>query len=107
MKNFIGSFCLVLAVAAFVPMAHAQQGQLDSTDGEVRRLVDQALRDRFSAGDQDAAIISQDGQVTGLSGALTGEEEEKKVRYKYDKKKGIFEEAELPPRTFNNIPYPY
>lgn len=109
MKKFFGCLCMGLALAGFAPVAYSQtsEGQFAGDNAQVRQLVDQALKDRFSAGDQDAAIVSSDGQVTGLSGTLTGEDDKKDVKYRYEKRKGAFQKEELPARTFNNIPYPY
>ncbi|GEM_PF-4408124 len=115
MRRFVGYACFALALVTYVPVAFAQAEtplvttaqQQSMSDEQLRRAVNSALRDRFTAGDQDATIIGADGQVINLSGALGEEEEEEKKKFVYEKPKGAFDEKILPVRVFNNIPYPY
>ncbi len=119
MKYLMKSVCFLFVLTAFVPLSYAQSGndeipgniqllQADDfggdhdhdqglSDAEIRSIVEKSIGDQVFSGNAATVTTTVPGQ----------DDSEVKKTFRYQKKKGAFDRSELPPRTFNNIPYPY
>jgi len=108
MKICIRLLSFLFVLTAFIPAVYAQDSIVQNSNGGIsQEQMNQAVNDYFKnypypvAGGYGAPVV----------GSIPGTEEETAEggkAYRYDKKKGgPFYGVELPPRSFNNITYPY
>lgn len=110
MKNYMGfvGLCGILVLAAYAPDAKAQSTVIsyndnqntgmetgEVQDNEIQRAVDSALEDYYKNRGGEEVVTEDDNQPKA------------RQVYNPDKKKALFHGADVPPRLFNNIPYPY
>lgn len=100
----VGVFSFVFALICAAPLAHAadvstvQSTNVVPTEDQIRNMVNQSVME------SQAVATGQDSASNPYMLNDDDKEDDNKI-YRY-KKKGLFDDI-TPPRTFNNIDYPY